>query len=217
MALSEQDEKQLERRQAIQSDAWRLMAERGYEGVTMRELSKRTGISTRTLYEMYGNKDALLGEAFRGRLRIVFDRIETGITAKGLEHLIQMNTAIAHSIVTSENFSRAYASVLASNRISIYTIETPVAHFRQCLTEIGEEGGFLPWADLDLTARRVLMGQNALMIQWGNGTISSTHLEAVYMLSLCEILIPLTLGATRSALEQRLQGLHTGFSGFTTF
>jgi AcrR family transcriptional regulator len=215
--LSAPDEKQLERRQAIQADAWRLMAERGYEGVTMRELSKRTGISTRTLYEMYGNKDALLGEAFRGRLRIVFDRIETGITAKGLEHLIQINVAIAHSIVASENFSRAYASVLASNRISIYTIETPVAHFRQCLEEIAGEGGFEAWADLDLTARRLLMGQNALMIQWGNGTISGANLEGVYMLSMCEILIPLTLGATREALSERLRSLHAGFSGLATF
>jgi AcrR family transcriptional regulator len=217
MALSEQDEKQLERRQAIQAEAWKLMAERGYEGVTMRELSKRTGISTRTLYEMYGNKDALLGEAFRGRLRIVFDRFEASITAKGLEHLVQMNAAIAHSILTSENFSRAYASVLASNRISIYTIETPVAHFRQCLTEIADEGGFLPWADLDLTARRLLMGQNALMIQWGNGTISGTNLEAVYMLSMCETLIPLTQAATKDALTARLQVLHAGFTGVTTF
>ena len=215
--MAEPDGRQVERRQGIQAEAWRLMAERGYEGVTMRELSKRTGISTRTLYEIYGGKDALLGEAFRGRRRIVFERIEQAIDVKGLEHLVRMNTAIVDSIATSENFSRAYASVLASNKISIYTIETPVAHFQGCLVEIRDQGDFLPWADLELTARRLLLGQNALMIQWGNGTISSANLESLYMMSMCEILIPLTLGKTREALQERLGALHRQFIGTVTF
>lgn len=215
--MADGDDKQLERRQGVQAEAWRLMAEHGYEGVTMRELSRRTGISTRTLYEMYGGKDALLGEAFRGRLRIVFERIEQAIDAKGLDHLVAINSAIVGSIAGSENFSRAYASVLASNKISIYTIETPVAHFRGCLEEIREQGDFLPWADLELTARRLLMGQNALMIQWGNGTISIANLESVYMMSMCEILIPLTIGRTRDALLERLEALHRHFIDTATF
>lgn len=215
--MAETDEKQGERRQGIQAEAWRLMAERGYEGVTMRELSRRTGISTRTLYEIYGGKDALLGEAFRGRLRIVFERIEQAIDVRGLEHLVRMNSAIVDSIAASENFSRAYASVLASNKISIYTIETPVAHFLGCLEEIRAEGDFLPWADLELTARRLLMGQNALMILWGNGTISIANLESLYMMSMCEILIPLTQGKTGAALQARLEALHRLFIGTATF
>ena len=215
--MADGDDRQVERRQGIQAEAWRLMAERGYEGVTMRELSRRTGISTRTLYEMYGGKDALLGEAFRGRLRIVFERIEQAIDAQGLEHLVRINSAIVASIAASENFSRAYASVLASNKISIYTIETPVAHFRGCLEEIRAQGDFLPWADLDLTARRLLMGQNALMIQWGNGTISIANLESLYMMSLCEMLIPLTTGKTHATLQERLETLHRQFVGTVTF
>ncbi len=215
--MPETDESQRQRRDAIQTQAWKLMAERGHTGVTMRELSKRTGISTRTLYEMYGNKDALLGEAFRNRLAIAFGHFEAGITARGLEHLLQLNAVIVRSIVNSENFSRAYASVLASNRISIYTIETPVVHFRQCLQEMKDEGGFLPWVDLDLTARRLLMGQNALMIQWGNGTISGGNLEDLYNLALCELLIPLTTGPVHDELRTRLQALHRRFVGVGVF
>ncbi|MEN3976553.1 TetR/AcrR family transcriptional regulator [Emcibacter sp. SYSU 3D8] len=215
--MADGDGRQVERRQGIQAEAWRLMAERGYDGVTMRELSKRTGISTRTLYEIYGGKDALLGEAFRGRLEIVFERIEAAIDGKGVDRLIQMNGAIVDSIARSENFSRAYASVLASNRISIYTIETPVKHFLGCLEQMREAGDFLPWVDLELTARRLLMGQHALMIQWGNGTISIANLEGLYMLAMCEMLIPLTSGDTRDALQARLQTLHRQFTGKATF
>ncbi len=193
------------------------MAERGYEGVTMRELSKRSGISTRTLYEMYGNKDSLLGQAFRNRLDIVFERWDEGISAKGLDHLIQLNAAIVASILGSENFSRAYASVLASAKISIYSIETPVVYFRRCLDEIAAEGGFQPWSDLDLTARRLLMSQNSLMIQWGNGTISGGNLEALYHLSLCETLLPLATGALDASLRSQFRMLHDRFVGTVVF
>ena len=211
------DDRQVERRQGIQAEAWRLMAERGYDGVTMRELSLRTGISTRTLYEIYGGKDALLGEAFRGRLKIVFERIEEAIEARGLEHLVRMNAMIVDSIAGSENFSRAYASVLASNKISIYTIETQVAHFLGCLEEIRDQGGLMPWVDLELTARRLLMGQNALMILWGNRTVSIGNLESLYMMSMCEILIPLATGETRDRLLEQLQSLHRQFIGKATY
>lgn len=215
--MSDPDDRQAERRDAIQAEAWKLMAERGYEGVTMRELSRRTGVSTRTLYEMYGNKDALLGEAFRNRLVIVFDRFEAAISAKGVDHLMQLNAAIVRSILGSENFSRAYASVLASNRISIYTIETPVTHFRRCLEEIRRDGSLKDWVDLDLTARRILLAQNAIMIQWGNGTISGANLDAFYGMSLCEILIPLTEGSVVDRLQAHLEAIHNAFRGITVF
>ncbi len=193
------------------------MAERGYEGVTMRELSRRTGISTRTLYEIYGNKDSLLGQAFRNRLDIVFQNWDEGISAKGLDHLIQLNAAIVASILGSENFSRAYASVLASAKISIYSIETPLVYFRRCLNEIAAQDGFLPWADLDLMARRLLMGQNSLMIQWGNGTISGQNLEALYNLNLCETLLPLATGPVEASLRALFRALHDRFIGTVIF
>jgi hypothetical protein len=166
---------------------------------------------------MYGNKDALLGEAFRNRLAIVFDRFEEGISATGIDHLAQLNAAIVRSILGSENFSRAYASVLASNRIYIYTIETPVTHFHQCLEEIRREGSLKEWVDLDLTARRILLAQNAIMIQWGNGTISGANLDAFYGMSLCEILIPLTKGSVAKRLQADIETLHDAFRGVTVF
>jgi AcrR family transcriptional regulator len=207
-SVPEQGDKQVNRRSAIESEAWLLMAERGYDGLTMRELSRRTGLSTRTLYEMYGGKDALLAEAFQERLRMLFARFESEISAKGLAHLTALNREITASITRGENFSRAYASILASNKISIYSIETPVTHFRACLEEIREEGDLQDWVDTRFAARRLLLGQNALMIQWGSGAISSANLDPLYDLSSFEILHPMTRGATCEELEKRLQELH---------
>lgn len=193
------------------------MAEKGYDGLTMRELSRRTGASTRTLYEMYGGKDALLAEAFQERLRLVFEHFESEITSTGLAHLIDLNEAIVRSIVTSDNFSRAYASVLASAKISIYDIKTPVVHFRRCLEEIRDTGDMPDWVDLDLTALRIMINQNGLMIQWGNRTIGSERLAALYQMNTCETLIPLTTGGSREAMQERLRLLHASLVGSTVF
>jgi hypothetical protein len=55
------------------------------------------------------------------------------------------------------------------------------------------------------------------MIQWGNGTVSIGNLESLYMMSMCEILIPLTTGTTLAALQERLAMLHRQFIGAATF
>lgn len=215
--MPDPDDKQVDRRQSIESEAWRLVAERGYDGVTMRELARRAGLSTRTLYEMYGGKDALLGEAFRERLRVLFDRFEEAIASTGIAHLGDLCEAITASIVSGENFSRAYASVLASNKLSVYSIPTPVIHFRRCLEEARAQGQLVAWCDLDFTARRLLLGQHSLMIQWGSGVISSANLNSFYGLSMCEILSPLSLGEAQRSLVERLRGLHLRLKSLERF
>src|SRR5262245_47954180 len=57
------DEHKAERRARILAAARRLIAERGYDGLTMRELARVSRVSVPTLYNLFGGKHAiLLGE-----------------------------------------------------------------------------------------------------------------------------------------------------------
>ena len=49
-----------ERRQRILEVARLLMADRGYDGVTMRELAEKSLVSVPTLYNLFGGKNKLL-------------------------------------------------------------------------------------------------------------------------------------------------------------
>lgn len=50
-------------RQRIIDEAARLMAEDGYNSVSLRTLTKNVGTSTNAVYTLFGSKEALMGEA----------------------------------------------------------------------------------------------------------------------------------------------------------
>src|SRR3569833_1061393 len=54
------DEHTAERRERILAAARTLVAERGYEGLTMRDLARAAKVSVPTLYNLFGSKDAIL-------------------------------------------------------------------------------------------------------------------------------------------------------------
>ena len=53
-------ERQLEREESILSAAREALADKGYDGVTMNALAEKAGVVKKTLYNLYGSKDALL-------------------------------------------------------------------------------------------------------------------------------------------------------------
>src|SRR5438105_2871277 len=54
------DEHKTERRTRIMAAARKLVAERGYDGLTMRDLARAARVSVPTLYNLFGSKDAIL-------------------------------------------------------------------------------------------------------------------------------------------------------------
>src|SRR3546814_10613284 len=52
-----------ERRRRILAEARALLAEAGEPGFNIRELSRRAGVSSRTLYHAFGGRDGILGHA----------------------------------------------------------------------------------------------------------------------------------------------------------
>ncbi|HEY6033695.1 MAG TPA: helix-turn-helix domain-containing protein, partial [Kofleriaceae bacterium] len=54
------EEHKAERRERIIAAARTLVAERGYEGLTMRDLARAAKVSVPTLYNLFGSKDAIL-------------------------------------------------------------------------------------------------------------------------------------------------------------
>ena len=60
-----------------------LLAERGYAGVTVRELAARCGVSVPTLYNRFGGKDALIAQAVSARFSSVLASIAEDDAPRG--------------------------------------------------------------------------------------------------------------------------------------
>ena len=54
------EDQKAERRARILASARRLIAERGFDGLTMRDLAAASRVSVPTLYNLFGGKQALL-------------------------------------------------------------------------------------------------------------------------------------------------------------
>lgn len=72
-----------ETKRSIVTAAGRLFAERGYDGVTMREIAKEAGCSHTTIYLYYKDKEALLHQLCMPPLEEVKRRFEAALQREG--------------------------------------------------------------------------------------------------------------------------------------
>src|SRR6266496_2898308 len=72
------DEHKAERRARIGRVARQLVAERGYAGLTMRELAQKARVAVPTLYNLFGSKDAILLAELEASARHVASQLDMG-------------------------------------------------------------------------------------------------------------------------------------------
>lgn len=70
-----------------------LLAEKGYEGLTIEGVAQRSGVNKTTIYRWWPSKGALLGAALIGARQLDFTPPDTGSLAGDLE-------ALLHTVVT---------------------------------------------------------------------------------------------------------------------
>ncbi len=174
------------RRQAMLNAAVEVILEKGVTGVTLGDILARSGGSKATLYGAFGDKDGLLAEAVRARVRTVVDQLQ--VTLHGREN----------PVAALRDFSRAYAErIVQPDAIRFYHLlmsETdemvPIVHeflaegpsrTRRHLADFLEEatcGGLLdvddPWRAADLLLS-MLQGQCAFTLF--NHTLVGDSLE----------------------------------------
>src|SRR5947209_19459743 len=81
------DEHKAERRERILRAARKLVAARGYDGLTMRELADAARVSVPTLYNLFGSKDAILVaelQTIAARVAAALPRGGEGFFARGM-------------------------------------------------------------------------------------------------------------------------------------
>jgi AcrR family transcriptional regulator len=71
----------LERSRQIVEAAYQLLEEKGLEGLTIRAVLKRTGLSRRAFYERFANKDELVLAVFEQTIRMATARYSEQISA----------------------------------------------------------------------------------------------------------------------------------------
>jgi AcrR family transcriptional regulator len=187
-----------ERRERILEAAREIVAERGYEGLTIRELAQAAGVTAPTIYNLIGSKDQVLVAAVaelterfvRGIERAEGDVLpivdanlrELLRLPRYYRSLLQLMTTAKAAEPARRNVSRAVKDQL-----------------RAALGELAEAGGLETWVDLDALAVQLGGVLWSSSLAWAHGWVSDDAFGAQGRLGVSYLMAGVTRGDARDA------------------
>jgi AcrR family transcriptional regulator len=208
-------ERQRRRREDILAAARVLIAERGYDGVTMRDLARASGVAPKTLYHQFDNKENLLRAAVEERFRHAYQQIDEADIARGIDRLFYIIDTVGATTRDNLAYARALGPILSSRRSKSSEVFTLIRMntYRKAIQQIHSESEFVDWVDVDLLSAIVYRQVNPiLMSSWFLRTPSDVT-TMVVKLDLCLILGAVTTGYTHRKVIATAKKLQTTLKG----
>jgi AcrR family transcriptional regulator len=201
------NDRRIERRETILAVTFRMISEKGYTDVTMDDLAEESGVTKRTLYDIYGSKDALLAVVVSRRMLEVLRRIEARAKGRGLKRLLSIVRMTIAAVLEYPILARSLEPVLLRDPGNFTIDEFFNRLHRQTLIEIMDDGDLVAWADIDFLVGSMMIEQIAVQNCWAADLIADRQLEALALLSVCRILIPVSTGNTQAKLYLEIRRL----------
>ena len=205
-------QRQLVRRADILNAARQLIAERGYEGVNMRDLSRQSGVALKTLYHQFGSKDELLFVAVEEMFRAIYESIDEANIDKGIDRFSFIIDKVVESMVDNETYARALFPFLTSQPRSSTFDLIRTQTYRKAIDQISAENDFVPWVDIDLLCSTIFRLMGGTYAAWQRNELSLLVWADVEKLDICLCLASVTRGytqevttATAKSLQQKLR------------
>jgi AcrR family transcriptional regulator len=196
-----------ERRGRIIDKARELVASRGIEALTIRDLADECGVAVATLYNQFGSREAVIGAAlevdFRGRFEPLIESTRALTPAEKLDHRI---TAATRAILTDlREYTRSvmffYFHHAAQPELRAAIHDYAVSDFQHIVEEIAQSGDLQPWVNARNFADDIITQDYALVMKWAQGHIKDRDLRPRAIRALGASFIGITRGRTREEFE----------------
>jgi AcrR family transcriptional regulator len=203
-----------ERRQRILAAARALVAERGYEALTMRELAQRSRVTVPTLYNLIGSKEAVLAAAVEEQTARFLAAIERREGTSPAARLLAVVEACARELLALPAWYRTLLHLLytaeAAEPVRARVDRALGEELARALHAIAEAGELVDWADERALLRSLRSQLGACALSWASGALSDAAFpgEATYQASLT--LLGVTKGRSRAQLERAARAAQAG-------
>jgi len=204
------EEHKAERRERIARVARKLVAERGYDGLTMRELARAARVAVPTLYNLFGSKDAILVAELEASARHIASRLPLG----GDSFFARGMAAFEAGMMLIEEAPEFYR---ASMRMFMTSPETDamrrrvedgyVAIMAGNLSAAKAAGQLADWAEPAVVARHMFGLYIASFLAWGMGELDLPQFRAVALSGCCHLLAGVARGQFAADVEARIREL----------
>lgn len=194
----------LERRDHIIATTREMIGELGIEGITMRDLARRSGVVVGTLYNQFNSREAIIADAlrqdFEGRYKPFpstmppSERLEARIT--------EASKAIAgpmRDYTRSVMFFYFHYNPNADLRSTIH--DFVMEDISRIVQTIEDRAELQPWVNARAFADDIVTQLYALAAKWTQGYIPERQLKARLIQAAASSFIGISLGATRTEFE----------------
>ena len=206
------EEHKAERRERIVKAAKKLVAERGYDGLTMRDLADAARVSVPTLYNLFGSKDAILVT----ELEAMASAIARALPTSGesfLERGMAAFDAGMKILEASPAFFRAVIQMFLTSpetgevreRVELGFVKIMEANLRAAKAA----GQLADWAEPAIVARHMYTQQVAGFLGWGLGQVDFATFRAGTVSACAHILAGVARGAFAAEVEAQIKHLST--------
>jgi AcrR family transcriptional regulator len=207
------EEHKAERRARILVAARRLIAERGYDGLTMRDLAQASRVSVPTLYNLFGGKQAIILGELEETFAVVAQSLERARGRSFVERAFAACEAGTRDLLSAPAYSRElirfFLAAAATRAIRRHDEERYVALMAALLAEAQQAGEIAPWVDPAAVARRSFAHYVQTMIAWAIGDLDAGEFRAASLFGMCLILLGVARGRAARELARRAKDLQS--------
>lgn len=210
-----------ERRGRILEAARALIAERGYDAVTMRELAEHGLVSVPTLYTLFGSKNELLLAAVESYFADLIGRVEVVDSENGLPRIISLVETLSRETPRHAAYARSLMSFMGDASEKTGGLNDLVAgrlagELTGALEEMQEKRQLAAWADPRPLAERLAGQISITTYAWALHQVSDEGLRGTMLYGTAVTLLGLARGLAAKDLEalvRKHQGAASGAAG----
>lgn len=200
-----------ERRQHILALARQMLAEAGYDGLSMRELAARANVAVSTIYTAFGSKDDLIYEASSDLYQQSFSPASASPHRPSLEIIALVCDGLGRNTRPSVAYAQACCRIyfLADRGSAIGKKLSSLLHdwILDLLGTMQTRDEVQSWTPLASLAQDISSHLWAMVYDWTLGLHPDASLGTRYELILTTALLPYATTAFRPALDARVGAL----------
>ncbi len=203
------EEHKAERRTRILAAARELIAERGYDGLTMRDLARASRVSVPTLYNLFGGKQALI----LGELESTFAAVVAGIATVRTGNVVDRALATCDAgnadLLAVPRYSRELILLFLTSPETAPVRRAAAERYAELMADVlrdGQKAGEIEaWVDPLVLSRRMFAHYQLTMIEWARGEIGADPFRAATRFGMCVMLLGVARGRARRQLTAELR------------
>lgn len=201
-------EQKMERRNRMLEATRALIAQKGYAEITVKDLAEACRVSVPTIYNTFGGKDELIGEAVGTNFAQVMSRVEAGVSEKGWQRLLSLVEQSAAEMNRMPEYHRSligyFAAAVGGQGLPETIARLLADEIEEALTEMRSARQIADWIDLGVLAEQVAGVCVMAAVEWALGVHDGDSLAASMTFGAAMLVLGVARGKAREGLQERV-------------